>query len=247
MLDIRDGIVNNPRIKLKHRLFTDKAERNSISLPITRGPMSKVNGIIVHQTGYLARNTLGSYTNPGSNGAHFLIDLDGTIYQTVAVNRQAYHVGKLRSRCLLEMRCSEAELPDLERWDRQRSSASASNTHRVESAKNHPVRFPSNTDSIGIECVGIAFGYDADGNKLADQSKVKDDDKVYDDLTPDQKKSLEWLIRVLTLSLKVPLTEVFRHPVVSIKNTTEARSAQEIILKLQKESKNAEINATGED
>ena len=50
---------------------------------LSHGRMTHVSGIIVHQTGAkTAQSTLDSYLQAGANGAHFLIDKDGTIYQT---------------------------------------------------------------------------------------------------------------------------------------------------------------------
>src|ERR1035437_8490823 len=49
-----------------------------------------------------AQSALSSYNNPSANGTHFLIDKDGTIYQTASVFQQTWHVGKLRSRCRSE-------------------------------------------------------------------------------------------------------------------------------------------------
>jgi N-acetyl-anhydromuramyl-L-alanine amidase AmpD len=56
--------------------------------------MTHVQGIIVHQTGSpTARSTLNGYGVARANGAHFLIDKDGTIYQTASVLKQTAHVG----------------------------------------------------------------------------------------------------------------------------------------------------------
>ncbi|WP_444944720.1 N-acetylmuramoyl-L-alanine amidase [Microbulbifer sp. ZKSA006] len=192
----KDGKVIDKRIKLK------------ISLSIEKGPMSKVRGIIVHQTGgSTAKSTFNSY-NSGKSGAHFLIDKDGTIYQTASLTRHTWHVGKLRSRCLAEMTCSPTELNLLKKFD-------PSGTHRREMAKNVPDRYPSNQDSIGIEIVGQALPV----------SEPDPDKRTYEALTKEQSDSLKWLIQELRLSLKVPLTEIFRHPTVSYKNKTEAATA----------------------
>ena len=84
------GQVQHPRVK------------NVIASTIERGPMAQVRGLIVHQTGgATAQSSLDSYKNAGANGAHFLIDKDGTIYQTASVLKRTWHVGKLKARCLL--------------------------------------------------------------------------------------------------------------------------------------------------
>src|SRR5579863_5576647 len=69
---------------------------------IERGPMNVVNGIVVHQTDApTAQSTFESYKNKGANGAHFLIDKDGVIYQTASLRQRTYHVGRVKSRCIL--------------------------------------------------------------------------------------------------------------------------------------------------
>ena len=83
--------------------------------------------------------------------------------------------------------------------------------------KKTPDRYPSNMDSIGIEIVGRAF---PTGND------IKADKKTYETVTAQQNASLKWLVQVLCNCLKVSMTEIFRHPMVSWKNITEASTAQ---------------------
>lgn len=184
--------------------------RTARQLAIERGDMKTVNGIIVHQTGgSSAASALSSYTKAAANGAHFLIDRDGTVYQTASLKKKTWHVGKLRARCLLEKRCSPTELTALSKYNPK-----AENSR--EQAKGYPARFPSNDDSIGIELVGEA---------LPRGNAVPEDQKTYEVVTNEQNASLKWLIAELTATLNVPLTEVFRHPDVSRKNASEARTA----------------------
>lgn len=173
--------------------------------------MTSVQGIIVHQTGgATAQSALDSYRRSSANGAHFLIDKDGTIYQTASVYRQTWHIGKLKSRCMMESRCSPAE-----RKLNARFNPTAEN--RRENRKSVPDRFPSNQDSIGIELVGEALPRDA---------SVPDAKKAFEPVTEEQKRSLKWLVQELSVSLNISTTEVFRHPTVSRKNPTEASTAQ---------------------
>ncbi|WP_337877884.1 peptidoglycan recognition family protein [Caldimonas sp.] len=191
------GLVQDPRVRL------------AISPNIERGPMTTVRGIVIHQTDSpTATSTLNSYRSPGANGAHFLIDRDGTIYQTASILKVTWHVGLLKARCLAEHRCAPIELRALQKFDPR-------GEHRREMAKAHPDRYPSNQDAIGIELVGQALPVDA----------PKDDDKAFEPVTAAQNASLQWLVRSLSLALGVAMTEVFRHPVVSRKNRTEAESA----------------------
>ena len=178
---------------------------------IERGPMDSISGIVVHQTdGPTAESAFNSY-RASTKGAHFLIDKDGIIYQTASIYKRANHVGKLKSRCVLESRCSPADQRLYARWNPPVMS-------RREHAKDAPDRFPSNADSIGIELVGQAFPLPAPG--------VKEEDRKYEQVTAAQNQSLKWLISELSLTLNLSPTEIFRHPVLSYKNKTEAGTAQ---------------------
>jgi N-acetyl-anhydromuramyl-L-alanine amidase AmpD len=169
-----------------------------------------VKGIIVHQTGgATAKSTLESYKIAGANGAHFLIDKDGTIYQTASVYKKTAHVGRLRSRCMLELKCTPAET-------KLNAKYSPTNEHDREKVKAVPARFPSNDDAIGIELVGVASALDPKKPAIL----------TYETVTAEQNKSLKWLISELVMTLAIPVTEVFRHPTVSRKNDTEASTAK---------------------
>ena len=247
----KDGSITNPRIKLWHYQLPklDGARgRSSISGNLERGTGNlKVRGIIVHQTDTeTASQTFGSYTNQEANGAHFLIDKDGTIYQTASVHHVTQHVGKLRARCLLEKTCTPTEFPTLLKWAAARN---AQRTYEHEkNKKNMPYgtipepdnsyRFPKNEDSIGIEIVGKSYKYAKDGTtKLANQSaelnKKKGEKIIYDPLTTEQKTSLAWLLMEIASTLRVPLTEIFRHPDVAWKEPSEAETAEPIIQELR--------------
>lgn len=187
----KDGMVQDPRVR---------AARQST---IERGDMAKVNGIIVHQTGgSTAASSLSSYKNAGASGAHFLIERDGTVYQTASMHKKTWHVGKLRARCLVEQRCTPVELAALKKFN-----PTAEN--KQEKAKQVPDRYPSNDDSVGIELVGKVL---ANG--------------VYEPVTAAQNASLRWLVSEIQTTLGVAVTEVFRHPEVSRKNPSEAQSAK---------------------
>ena len=182
----------------------------AIAPTIERGPMAAVRGIVVHQTGgATAQSSLSSYKAKGANGAHFLIDKDGTVYQTASLTQRTWHVGKLRARCLAEQTCTPVELKAYARFD-------PTGMHKSESAKAPPARYPSNEDSIGIELVGQALPPAGGGAGEA----------VYEDVTDQQNSALKWLVADLTKLLGVPMTEIFRHPQVSRKNASEARSAK---------------------
>ena len=177
---------------------------------IEHGAMQSIHGIIVHQTGgSTARSALNSYQNPRANGAHFLIDKDGTIYQTASLHKQTWQVGPIKARCVAEMRCTPIELQQLRRFD-------PPGEHRREMRKSVPSRYPSNVDSIGVELVGEALPL----------NEPDDDRKTYVAATDAQNDALRWLVHEIAVTFNVPMTEVFRHSTVSRKNRTEAARVQ---------------------
>lgn len=177
-------------------------------LNLERGDLSHVSGIIVHQTdSSTAASTLNGYKT-AKTGAHFLIDKDGTLYQTLSLLKRVNHVGKLRARCIAEHLCAPGE-------QRKIGLMSPRTRNRYEMTKSPPARYPSNTDSIGIELVG-----------KASPPPPGRTEGIYEATTGQQNHTLKWLIGELVETLHVRLTEVFRHPVVSQKNNTEAASAR---------------------
>lgn len=187
----------------------DARVRRAISPALERGNMEIVNGIIVHQTNSpTATSTLNSYKQPNPNGAHFLIDKDGTIYQTASIYKKTAHIGQLKSRCVAQHTCSPTEFKAL------KGKKPGKPIGRIEAKKEWPTRYPSNGDSIGIEIVGQAL-----------PKTVPDAKQVFERVTKAQQASLQWLVQELSLSLNVQMSEIFRHPDVSWKNETEAATA----------------------
>jgi N-acetyl-anhydromuramyl-L-alanine amidase AmpD len=192
---------------------SDLIEKNIFG-NLEHGTMSKVNGIVVHQTFTDDTKTVfNSYRTPSANGAHFLIGKEGKIYQTASVRRITYHVGRLKSRCIETRICSETELKHVLSLESITSTSKRSSAvHRNEIRKTFPHRYPGNPDSIGIELVGNAFG-----------PKGRE---IYEAVTDLQNAALRWLINELTTTLGVSMQEIYRHPKVSRKNKTEASTAQ---------------------
>ncbi|MDM0032871.1 peptidoglycan recognition family protein [Variovorax sp. J22P271] len=202
----RVGIVDAERIKVK------------IFPLIERGTLGAVNGIVVHQTGgSTAMSSFNSYSkmdrNGGApNGAHFLIEKDGQIYQTASLFRVTNHVGFLQSRCVITQKCTPTELKRSMALERIKgNNAKARAVHSNEERKKWPERYPSNADAIGIELVGEAQG--------------KEGKEVFLPVTAQQTSSLQWLIRELVETFNVSMQEVYRHPSIGRKNESEARTA----------------------
>jgi len=193
-----NGRVLSPKVKL------------AISPAIERGEMRVIHGIVVHQTDSpTAVATLNGYKIPKSNGAHFLIDKDSTIYQTASIYKKTHHVGWIKSRCIVEHSCSSTDLRAL------KNKRPGAPIGRIEARKPFPQRYPFNEDAIGIENVGEAF-----------PKKAEDRQKKFEHLTSQQQESLRWLIHELTQTLKISMSEIFRHSEVSWKLETEGASAR---------------------
>lgn len=194
---------------------------------IERQPLTEIQGIIVHQTGAdKATSAFNSYGNANPNGAHFLIDKDGAIYQTASVKKRTNHVGPLLARCLVEFKCQAAEFKQSTQFPQ---TSVPERMHKIEMQKSVPVRYPSNIDSLGIEIVGrpmLPPGKNPPANATPKQREdFFNQNAVYEPVNNAQNASLQWLIDELAMSLLIPKTEVFRHPTVSRKNPSEASSA----------------------
>lgn len=193
----KNGLIDAERIIIK-RFST-----------IERGKLDKVNGIIVHQTGgSTAASSFNSYRSSGANGAHFLIDKEGNIYQTASVFRVTNHVGNIRSRCYMEKKCTPSEISKIQPLLNKYKQLS-----RSEQQKPYPERYPANFDSLGIEIVGKPVSGEGEN-------------AVYEKVNEAQNASLQWLIAELSDTLRVSREEIFRHPEVSYKVKTEAGTAR---------------------
>jgi N-acetyl-anhydromuramyl-L-alanine amidase AmpD len=179
------------------------------SASIEHGELSGVHAIVVHQTdSSSAQATLNGYQG-GGNGAHFLIDKNGRIYQTASLQNRCYHVGRLiKSKCLAidKSRCDSATMTKVlaMSWVKQIAEIDS-----LERAKSYPDRYPVNSDSVGIELVG----------------KHIDDDN-YEAVTAAQNVSLQWLVSELFTHFSLKASDVYRHPEVSYKNPGEASTAR---------------------
>ncbi|WP_431022324.1 N-acetylmuramoyl-L-alanine amidase [Erwinia rhapontici] len=184
---------------------------------IERGKMDAVNGIVVHQTNApTASSTFHSYQTKGATGAHFLIDRDGSIYQTASLFQITWHVGKLQSRCFLTKKCEPTDFQKVA--ELEKSWRNSEKVHQIEKLKNYPDRFPSNVDSIGIEIVGRS-------TRVINENTGKPE-YIYEEVNDSQNGSLMWLIKELVATLKVSTSEIYRHPEIGRKNFTEASTAK---------------------
>lgn len=154
LLPSQRGLLTQMRFYATHRSSwpcCQSKDKTGYKKTIERGDMKEVHGIIVHQTGgATAQSAINSYRRPSAKGAHFLIDKNGSIYQAASLYKQTWHVGKLKARCLLEMRCSPVEVRLLQKFNPTQKD-------KREMLKKVPERFPSNLDSILLSWSGKPF------------------------------------------------------------------------------------------
>lgn len=204
--------------------FTNDASVRKQPRPmIEHGALKTIRGIIVHQTGSpTAAGTLSSYQNANANGAHFLIDKDGTTYQVASLFKKTWHVGKLKAKCLETHTCSPAVL-------KAETGLKYSEVNKLEMHKTVPDRFPSNEDSVGIELVGLCVldpKYIKPGMSKEQINELTARYGVFETVTAAQNQALQRLLSKIQDKLTVPKDQVYPHPEVSRKNPTEASTAQ---------------------
>ncbi len=204
MLQVDKGIVRNSLVRVE------------LAPGLAHGPLLTIHAIIVHQTdSSTAAATLNGYrSGADGKGAHFLIDKDGTIYQTARLDQKCWHIGKIKARCYEQHNCIGAEktfYSNLERSAKGHYSTFVLGGYRHEMKKSYPGRYPTNEDAIGIELVGKKLG--------------ADDDSPFEAPTQQQQNSLQWLVRELLETLHLTRTDIYRHPEVSRKSKGEAADA----------------------
>ena len=194
--------------KLVHKNVLDK-----VNAKIEKGALAVVNALVLHQTGgSSATSSLSSY-DQGQNGAHFLIDKDGTIYQTARVDQKCWHVGHIRSRCQEMKVCEKEDLKAIQALLFKKGESYAvriGNVSQHESGKAYPARYPTNEDSLGVEIVG-AFDSKAD---------------AYEAVTREQNGALAWLVDQLARKFGLDDDDVYRHGGIGYKQPSEASTAQ---------------------
>lgn len=183
----------------KDGYFTDPAITRKPIPALEKGDLPQINAIVLHRTeSATAQSALNSFKT--GTGAHFLIDKDGTIYQTASLNEKTYHVGKIKSRCMEEGTCTPEESKTIKDmgWN-------PGKLHNHEAAKAYPDRFPMNGDSVGIEVVG---SYNAKT-------------KTWDAPTPEQKAAIAKLVGMLQSEYGLQNNDVYQHDKISYKTPGE--------------------------
>ncbi|ROU08767.1 peptidoglycan recognition family protein [Lysobacter enzymogenes] len=183
----KDGYLEDPAIK-----------RQPIAA-LEKGAIDAHHGIVMHRTeSSTAKSALDAFKS--GTGTHFLIDKDGTIYQTASLDQKTHHVGKIKGRCVEEGNCSAQE----QAWF-DKTGWNPKAVHDHEKAKAYPDRFPMNDDSVGIEVVG---SYNAKT-------------KTWDAPTAEQTASINTLVGALQKEYGLDDKDVYKHDAISYKTQGE--------------------------
>ncbi len=174
-----------------------------VSFPkLDRGKLAHndVHAVVLHRTdSSTAKSTLNHYADPKTQfAAHYLIDKDGTIFQTMPADRKVNHVGPIKSRAQEENTLTAQERKLVKGLTNGALS-------QYENTKAYPDRYPTSRDSIGIEVVG------------------KSDAKTqqYGPATPAQLKSLDRLVDGLQTRFGLADDDVYAHANIAYKQPTE--------------------------
>ena len=166
---------------------------------LEQGALKDVNAVVLHRTDSTkAQSAFDSFKT--GVGTHFLIDKDGTIYQTASLNQLTYHVGKIRARCQVENTCSPQEAKTLDAM-----GFAPKKIHDHEAKKPYPDRYPTNSDSVGIEVV-------ADYNPKTGK---------WEEPTPQQKAAIAKLVGNLQQTYGLNNADVYQHDTISYKTAGE--------------------------
>lgn len=171
-----------------------------------------VHAIVLHRTdGASADSTLSAYKNK-AEGAHFLVDNDGTIFQTANLNTRTWHVGKIRSRGKEENSWTpseRSEIAALEIQDKGNFAKLTRDLNDLELTKEYPTRYPNNADSIGIEVVGAY-------NKKS---------MTFEPASAEQLASVARLVEGLKVKFNLTNADVYHHGKLSYKDKNRTEGA----------------------
>lgn len=174
--------------------------KKEIITNLEKGNMPVVHAIVLHRTGGSSLSAaMASFRNSGI-GTHFIIDKDGTIRQTANTNKYAYHIGKIRARCMEEGTCSPEEAKKIKGF-----GWAPTKIHNNEKVKKYSARYPLNTDSLGIEVVA---GYNTTT-------------KIWDPATPKQKAAINYLVKKLQETFNLTDKDIYEHDKISYKTAGE--------------------------
>jgi hypothetical protein len=190
------GMVQFSRIDADGYLQDANITKRTVA-GLEKGALSGPDAIVLHRTvSSTAASTLAAFGR--GVGTHFIIDKDGTTYQTASLQKRTAHVGPIRSRCLAEGNCSPQEAASLQ-------SYSPKEGHNHEKIKKYPVRYPMNEDSVGIEVVGMYW----------------ESTKQWDPPTAAQERAISRLVGLLQSHYSLSDSDIYEHDKISRKTAGE--------------------------
>ncbi|MCC8378815.1 MULTISPECIES: N-acetylmuramoyl-L-alanine amidase [unclassified Xenorhabdus] len=171
---------------------------------LEKGNIKTVNAIVLHRTdSYTMSSAIASFRTI-KLGTHFIVDKDGTIKQTASLNKITEHVGKIKSKCKEEGVCkNDAERKKIISWGWKPSKITA-----YERLKSYPDRYPTSSDSIGIEVV-------------AKYEKPKNGEPYYQEATEQQKESIKKLVNLLKCKYNLKNGDIYEHDKIAYKTKGE--------------------------
>jgi len=199
----KDGFFVSKKITKKHKTILE------------HGKISSIKAIVLHRTNSSSvKNIIGN----SSEGTHFWIEKDGTIYQAASLNKKTWHVGS----GLYSKEKDETGKGNYENtWPHKKRGA-------AELKKNYPNRYPINSDSVGIEVAGLwtkTSGKETTG-KYKGELKGK-----WDDLTKEQEKSIVCICQALKKEYSLNNSDIYAHDEIKPKTKGEGSDYIDDILK----------------
>ncbi|MGV3612278.1 MAG: glycosyl hydrolase 108 family protein [Fluviicola sp.] len=177
------------------------------------GAMTPV-AIVLHRT---VTDDVEQTMNSFKSGiaAHFIVGKDGEIVQTVGINREAHHVGYIRSKCEQEKSCSVDDGKIIKAiWaEKTEYKERKIKVHGHEMKKSYPNRYPCNEDSIGIEVVGN-YNYST---------------KTWDVVPAAQADSVAYLVNLLKKELSLTNAHIYVHEQIAYKTEGEGQTVYNAI------------------
>lgn len=174
---------------------------------LERGDLKDVKAVVLHRTfSSSAKSTMDNLYSQSDqhDGAHFLIDKNGDIFLTVPMDKMAQHVGYITPRCEQELTCSPNDSKNINAiWSKRlHIQTKKVQLHNYEKDnKNYPDRYPINSESLGVEIVGMYK------------------DKVgYEAMTIQQKQSLDKLLLALKTKYDLSNEDIYAHTHLSYKD-----------------------------
>lgn len=199
----KDGFFVSDKITKKHKAILE------------HGKLSSIKAIVLHRTN---SSTVKNIIGNSSEGTHFWVEKDGTIYQAASLNKKTWHVGS----GLYSKEKDETGKGDYENtWPHKKRGT-------AELKKSYPNRYPINSDSVGIEVAGLwtkTSGKETTG-KYKGELKGK-----WDNLTQKQEKSIICLCQALKKQYALSNDDIYAHDEIKPKTKGEGSDYINTILK----------------